>query len=119
MTATNDFWTIREAAEAWGVSYRTARRYAKLLRGDSRSRIPKGTPPPQMRRGNPNFADPAKQAEYAAKRWPLSIRERMAIDLIVHDDEHAAFERLRAQARRYLHGGSAAPSGTEGEGGGA
>lgn len=100
----DEYWTIKEAAEAWGVSYRTARRYAKILRGDSRGRIPKGTPPPARRRGNPNFRDPAMQAQYAARRWPLSMRERMAIDVIVHEEQDTSYQRVVDFAKQMLHG---------------
>ena len=97
------YWTIREAAEAWGVSYSTARRYAKRLRGDSCRRLPAGTPPPEVKRGNPHFRNPAKQAEYAAKRWPLTMQERMAIDVIVHEPEDTSFDRAVEFAGRMLH----------------
>ena len=97
------YWTIREAAEAWGVSYSTARRYAKRLRGDSRRRLPAGTPPPEVKRGNPHFRNPKKQAEYAAKRWPLTMQQKMAIDVIIHEPEDTSFDRAVEFAKRMLH----------------
>ena len=100
----NEFWTIKEAAEAWGVSYCTARRYAKRLRGDSRCRIRKGTPPPKVRRGNPNFRDSAKQAEYSRARWAgqMTSYERLCTEIFLEECEMDRVERLRQQIRAYL-----------------
>ena len=91
-----DWWTTTQAAWAWGVSPRTARRYfeqigtttviAANVRTD-RVRVlhcvPANTLRPPVRRGNPNFADREYQRNVSRQRWSL----------------HA----VAANARQFLH----------------
>lgn len=77
-----DWWTAPQAARAWGVSPRTARRYfagldvvtviaANVKTGRARVLhcVKAGTLRPAVRRGNPYFVQPEWQKANSAKRW--------------------------------------------------
>lgn len=96
---TAQYWTVKQAAEAWGVHYTTAlhliERHAEALgaervrvirpHGDGeRTVIPRGSARPSAQPGNPNFRDPDYQRELAQERWD---RERTEAELIRRDVE--------------------------------
>lgn len=81
---TRRYWRIRDAAEAWGVSYSTAKRlidtYPEAVgravvwlvtpRGAcARVVAARGAPRPAMPNGNPAFRDKERQCELARRRW--------------------------------------------------
>lgn len=79
----DEWWTASQAARAWGVSPKTARRVFESLDEvtgihviDVRRKTERvvqcvraGTLRPPVRRGNPNFASPDWQRQNSARRW--------------------------------------------------
>lgn len=78
------WWTVRDAATAWGCSYGAARRWMclhpektafipiKAPRSDAaiyRLCIASGTPKTISAKGNPRMMDPAWQREMSRRRW--------------------------------------------------
>lgn len=100
-----EWWTAAQAARAWGVSPKTARRYFERLgeatlimtidvRTDRRrvlECVRAGTLRPPVRRGNPNFRNPDWQSANAARRWEghITAAER---EMWRQEQEAAAFE---------------------------
>lgn len=81
---TRRYWRIRDAAEAWGVSYSTAKRLIAACpeavgrtvvwlvtpRGAcARVVAARGAPRPEVPWGNPAFRDKERQRELAMRRW--------------------------------------------------
>lgn len=108
------WWTTTQAARAWAVSPRTARRYfdeigstiviAANVKTD-RVRIlrcvPAGTLRPPVRAGNPHFGDRAYQRELSQRRWDGHItRAQKAAFLKAYND--AAIQDVTEQAASFL-----------------
>ena len=75
---------VADAADAWGVSYRTARRYIDAFFTEMRAEyvwivtrygsntrlvVPIGTAKPEYPRGNPRFGDADYQRALSLRRW--------------------------------------------------
>lgn len=110
-----EWWTATQAARAWGVSPKTARRLFELsgeattvivrnVRTD-RVRVLRcvraGTPKPASRKGNPYFADPDWQRANVRKRWDGHITAAELRNL-KDEMELEAFEDLREQVREFV-----------------
>jgi len=109
-----DWWTTTQAARAWGVSPRTARRYFEeigdtlvLARNTRTARVrvlhcvPANTLRPPVRRGNPNFSDANYQKANSAKRWDGHIT-RAQREEWQREHEMAAMQDLADEAAQYL-----------------
>lgn len=113
-----EWWTAADAARAWGVCPKTARRYMQRSGEDTavvllnvrtdRTRVVRcvraGTPrPAAVSRGNPRFSDPAWQRANVAKRWDGHLTRAELLELRA-EFEAAAIEDARDQAADYLRG---------------
>lgn len=109
-----DWWTTTQAAKAWGVSPRTARRYFEeigetlvLARNTRTARVrvlhcvPANTLRPPVRRGNPHFGDRAYQQELSMRRWEGHIT-RLQRETFEREYEAAALLDLQDLAAEYL-----------------
>lgn len=117
-----EWWTAAQAARAWGVSTKTARRYFEQMgeattvltidvRTDKRRAlrcVRAGTLRPPVRRGNPRFADSDWQRANSCKRWEggLTAEEREAVKAVMEAVEDAAeeeaYQTLLEQIDQYL-----------------
>lgn len=109
-----DWWTTAQAAKAWHVSARTARRDFErigatpvMVRNVRTDRVkvlhcvPAGTLRPPMPKGNPKFRDPAFQAEMLVRRWDGHIT-RAQLEEWERQYEDAALRDLAEDAAGYL-----------------
>lgn len=113
-----EWWTAEDAARAWNVTAKTAKRYMQLsgeqttviVRNVRRDRVRilqcvrVGTPAPKVRRGNPRFADPEWQRSNAAKRWEGHITHKQ-LQQYKAEMEAAAFEEAVEFARLFVPDG--------------
>lgn len=110
-----EWWTATQAARAWGVNAKTARRLFETMdevtsvltinvRTDARKVlrcVRAGTLRPPVRRGNPRFLDPEWQQANSARRWDGHIT---AAEIKTMKDEMnaAAFEEVVEWAEQFL-----------------
>lgn len=109
-----EWWTATQAARAWGVSPKTARRTFETMdevtsvltinvRTDARKVlrcVRAGTLRPPVRRGNPNMANPEWQRQQSAKRWDGHITAAELKAMQAEMDE-AAFDELVDWCRQF------------------
>ena len=109
-----DWWTTSQAARAWGVSTRTARRYFEeigetlvLARNTRTARVrvlhcvAVNTLRPPVRRGNPNFHNAEYQKANSAKRWDGHITRAQRKEW-QRQYEAAAMKDLAEEAAQFL-----------------